>query len=93
MCLTKPVEELRSEFSEEPGITSPYWLGGQRLRISSLRSFHIFDALKVKFCCDTFNFTRGSISVSFSFFGRKVISSRAEIGVDVLRILKICMKV
>jgi hypothetical protein len=87
------MEELRSGFATEPGITSPFLLGGQAIKISSYKSVQIFEALKVKFCCETSNFTRGSMRVSFSFLGIKAINCRAEIGTEVLRILNICMKV
>ena len=85
LCLTKAVEELKSEFSVDPGIIIPFLQGEQGLNMCFLTSFHIFEALKAKFCCKTFNLTRGTASVNLSFLGRKVIISRVDIGVENLR--------
>ena len=92
LFLMMPVEALRSESFEDPGIIRPFLSGLHFSKISVDMSFHIWVDTKKKFCLVVFSFTRGTSSLSFSVFGRNESRLRIEIGVLNLRILNVFMK-
>ena len=74
-----PVDALRSESVEDPGMIIPFLLGQHFSKISTDMSFHIWVDLKKKFCFVVFNLTRGTSSLSLLVLGRNEIKLEIEI--------------